>query len=169
MQLKSKETKLKAYLDGNADLHRRTDREQVVGFNRSISAKATAANKNAQKRLAEKARNDKIVSEIKVAGIKGQVEVSPEKKIDVTGFSFDDQHINVERGHKITRKEAERFIKEADVAITKWNGRFVNYYGPNGATFVDTENKSIRTAFGKDEFDDNARILREVLKENEKG
>lgn len=169
VQLKSKEAKLKAYLDGNADLHRRTDREQVVGFNRSVSAKATAANKNAQKRLAEKARNDKIVSEIKAAGIKGQVEVSPEKKIDVTGFSFDDQHINVERGHKITRKEAERFIKEADIAITKWNGRFVNYYGPNGATFVDTENKSIRTAFGKDEFDDHARILREVLKENEKG
>ncbi len=46
VQLKSKEAKLKAYLDGNADLHRRTDREQVVGFNRSVSAKATAANKS---------------------------------------------------------------------------------------------------------------------------
>lgn len=49
VQLKSKETKLKAYLDGNANLHRRTDREQVVGFNRSISAKATAANKFVEK------------------------------------------------------------------------------------------------------------------------
>ena len=43
--LKQKETKLKQYVDGNPDLHRRKDREQVVGFDKRISAQAVAANK----------------------------------------------------------------------------------------------------------------------------
>lgn len=88
------------------------------------------------------------------------------EKIDVSEFSFDDAHINGERSHKVTREDAERFIQEADVSFTKWNGRFVNYYGPNGATFVDVENNNIRTSFGKDEFDSKTRAMREVLKKN---
>ena len=43
--LKSKEAKLRSYVDGNDQLHRRKDREQVVGFDRSISSKAVAAKK----------------------------------------------------------------------------------------------------------------------------
>ncbi len=45
VKLKSKEAKLKAYVDGKPDLYRRKDREQVVGFDKSISARAVAANK----------------------------------------------------------------------------------------------------------------------------
>lgn len=169
VKLKEKEAKLKTYVGGNDQLHRRKDREQVVGFDRSISSKAVAANKHVKKQLAEKTRNDKIVSEIKTTGMKGKIELSPKTKIDVSGFSFDDAHINGERKHKVTQEEAERFIQEADVAITKWNGRFVNYYGPDGAVFVDTENNNIRTAFRKEEFDDHVRKMREVLEKNGKG
>lgn len=77
-KLKAKEEKLKAYVDSNADLHRRKDREQVVGFDRSISAKVTAANKAytkakntdtiplkdiaIRKSVGAKARNYKIVN-----------------------------------------------------------------------------------------------------------
>ena len=61
------------------------------------------------------------------------------------------------------------FIQEADVSVTKWNGRFVNYYGPNGAVFVDVENNNIRTAFRKEQFDERTRKMREVLRKNEKG
>lgn len=43
--LKAKEAKLKSYIDGNDQLYRRKDREQVVGFDRRISSKAVAANK----------------------------------------------------------------------------------------------------------------------------
>lgn len=46
VKLKQKEAKLKAYVDGNDQLHRRTDREQVVGFDRRVSAKAVGANKH---------------------------------------------------------------------------------------------------------------------------
>ena len=40
VKLKQKEAKLKAYVDGNDQLHRRKDREQVVGFDKRVSAKA---------------------------------------------------------------------------------------------------------------------------------
>lgn len=166
VKLKSKEAQLKDYVDKNSQLHRRRGREQIVGFDKTVSAKAVAANKEIQKEVAERARNDKIKAEIKATGMKGQITVFPLEKIDVSEFSFDDAHINGERSHKVTREDAERFIQEADVSFTKWNGRFVNYYGPNGATFVDVENNNIRTSFGEDEFDSKTRAMREVLKKN---
>lgn len=45
VQLKVKEAKLRSYVGDNDQLHRRKDREQVVGFDRKISAEAVAANK----------------------------------------------------------------------------------------------------------------------------
>lgn len=45
VKLKQKEAKLKSYVDGNDKLFRRKGREQVVGFDKSISSKAVAANK----------------------------------------------------------------------------------------------------------------------------
>ena len=106
---------------------------------------------------------------VELTGVKGEVELSPKEKIDVSHFTFDDDHINKEREHKVTREEAEKYIQEADVSVTRWNGRFVNYYGPKGAVFVDTENANIRTAFHKEQFDEHVRKMREVLKNNGKG
>lgn len=70
--------------------------------------------------------------------------------------------------HKVTRTDAERFISEANVSIKKWNGRFVNYYSREGAVFVDVQNKNIRTAFRRDEYDERVRKMMEVLEKNEK-
>ena len=95
--------------------------------------------------------------------MKGQIELSPKKKIDVSKYAFDEAHINKEREHNVSRKDAERFMREADVSITRWNGRFVNYYSPDGAVFVDTENENIRTAFRKEEFDERVKKMREML------
>lgn len=169
VKLKEKETQLTQYLEKNNSLVRRRDREQVVGFERGISARAVGANKRYQKRLAEKEENDKIIAEIKEIGMKGKVELSPQEKIDVSKFTFDDEHINKEREHLVTREEAERFIQEADVAITRWEGRFVNYYGADGAVFVDVEKRNIRTAFHKEQFDEHVKEMREVLKKYGKG
>lgn len=58
VKLKQKETKLKTYVGGNDQLHRRKDREQVIGFDRSVSSKAVAANKA----YAKKRESDKIIS-----------------------------------------------------------------------------------------------------------
>ena len=166
VKLKQKEARLKSYVDSKEHLHRRKDREQVVGFDKGVSARAVAGNKKAQKALAEKAKNDKIKVEIKDAGIKGEVNLKPDK-IDVSGFAFDDKHINAERNHKVTREDAERFIREADISLTRWNGRFINYYGPNGAAYVDVRENKIRTAYRKEEFDEKVKKLREVMKKNE--
>lgn len=57
VKLKEKEVKLAAYVDGHKQLHRRKDREQVVGFDKSTSAKAVAANK-----AYAKARNTDTIS-----------------------------------------------------------------------------------------------------------
>ena len=114
-----------------------------------------------KKALEESAINDKIKAELSEAKIKGIPKINPHK-IDVSEFTFDNSHINAEREHGVTRAEAERFIKESDISLTRWNGRFINYYGQNGATYVDTENNNIRTAFKKEQFDAPTLKIREV-------
>ena len=144
VKLKGAEKKLKGYVSDTPGLHRRSDRERVVGFDKRVSAEAVAKNKKVQKEVDIKKRNDKIKAELSEAKIKGVPQISPDK-IDVSKFTFDTAHINAEREHGVSRNEAERFIKEADISLTRWNGRFVNYYGPNGAVYVDTENNNIPT------------------------
>lgn len=105
--------------------------------------------------------DDIIKTELETYGIKGIPKLNPDK-IDVSGYVFDEKHIITEREHGITREEAERFIKEADISLTRWNGKYINYYSPNGATYVDVENHIIRTSFGKSEFDLKTQKIREV-------
>ena len=45
VKLKAKEAKLNHYVDQHDNLHRRKDREQVVGFDKRVSAEAVAVNK----------------------------------------------------------------------------------------------------------------------------
>ena len=87
--------------------------------------------------------------------------MNPEK-VDVGGFTYDTEHINDERLHGVTRADAEKFIQEADISLTRWNGQFINYYSPNGATYVDVKNRNIRTAFKKEQFDEPTLKIREV-------
>ena len=53
VKLKSKEAKLKNYVDSNDNLHRRKDREQVVGFDKKVSSKAVSTNKKAYQKFVE--------------------------------------------------------------------------------------------------------------------
>lgn len=57
VRLKAKESQLKSYVDGNDNLHRRRDREQVVGFDRRISAEAIASNKRNAQNMAVRRKN----------------------------------------------------------------------------------------------------------------
>lgn len=56
--LKQKEKNLECYIEQHEFLHRRKDREKVVGYSQSISARANSANKSAQKAFTEKTRSD---------------------------------------------------------------------------------------------------------------
>lgn len=46
VKLKQKEARLKDYVGSHSQLHRRKDREQVVGFDKGVSTRAVAANKS---------------------------------------------------------------------------------------------------------------------------
>lgn len=108
---------------------------------------------------------DNTKNELKSIVKKGVINIPP-KKIDVENFDFDDEHINSERKHNVNKDEAIGYVKKSKVSITKWKGRFENYYSKDGATFVDVENNQIKTSFKKEEFDDNAKSIMEVLKKN---
>ena len=163
VELKMKEKRLKDYVDGHKNLHRRRDREQVVGFDKRISTHVIENNKKYQKELAEKAKNDKIISEIKEAGMRGEINLKPNIP-DTKELSFDDTHINGERQHEVTEKEAKEYIENARFSVTKWNGKYTNYFSDDGAAYVDNEKRHIRTAFKKEQYDDATRKAMEVLK-----
>ena len=83
-------------------------------------------------------------------------------------LSFDDVHINKERGHNATRAQAEAWIRSARVSVTVWNGQYERYFSNAGAAYVDTKQKAIRTAFPAEQYDDRVKAMLEVLDEYEK-
>lgn len=95
-------------------------------------------------------------------GIKGEINIDF-KKTNAEAYTFDDAHINKERKHDISKEEALKFIENAVFTITRWNGRFINYYSKEGAVFIDTEKKCIRTAFSSKEYDEKVRKLMEAI------
>lgn len=115
-----------------------------------------------KEKFIDKSPQNVIMKAAKDFLIRGAIAIHPEV-FNMKSYSYDEHHINEDRGHNVTRKEAEQFVKEAKVSVTRWNGRFVNYYGENGAVYIDTEKKIIRTAFKKEEYDDNTRHFMEVV------
>lgn len=85
-----------------------------------------------------------------------QVKYPPEKlKIPFSDLSFDDNHINKERDHNVTRQEAETFINEAICTLIRWNGQYYCYIGSNGSTYIDIKKKLIRTSYSRNQYDEN--------------
>lgn len=109
----------------------------------------------------------KVIKDIEQIGIKGIVNIPP-KKIDVDNLNFDSVHIN-ERNHNVSLEEAKSFIKNADISLTRWNRKFENYYGKNGAAYVDVTNNLIRTAFKATEYDDKTKEMIGVIEKWKNG
>lgn len=105
---------------------------------------------------------DRIKTELKEAGIKGEPILNPEK-INLSEFGFDEKHINVDRAHHVTKADAQRYINESKIALKRWKGQFMNYYSKSGAAYVDMKNKNVRTAFSSREFDENVKKILEVI------
>lgn len=158
LTLKQQNAALSDFLE-QTELKREYDRTQVLGFDRSLSGKAKAA---ARKELINRQERD-IIKAIKECGIRGEISLNP-KLIDLTNFTFDDKHINGERAHNVSREEAESFMRNAKFIATKWNGRFINYYSSDGATYIDTSFNNIRTAFTTRDFSKELNEAMEVLK-----
>ena len=139
------------------------ERERIYYDMRGRVAPTPKQYKKYLEKLEIKKRHDTIKAEIAEKGIKGKARFDFER-INISEYSFDDAHINKERQHNVLQGDVRQLIREADIVLERWNGRFINYYGPNGAVYVDTKEKNIRTAFWADEFDDNTKKLREIMK-----
>lgn len=117
--------------------------------------------------VANREKNDKMVSELKDSGLlpkNAKINIPP-RIIDVKALSFDDAHINADRGHNVTREMAEAWIKESKMSATVWKNTYERYYSENGTVYVDVQNGNIRTAFSAKEYDDKTKKIMEVLRE----
>lgn len=110
----------------------------------------------------DNSRENVIIKVMKDNGIRGNP-VWDAKPMDVSNYHFDDKHINKEREHGVSRAEAEFYVKDAVLVIERWNGRFINYYSEEGAAYIDREKKEIRTAFRKNEYDEQVQKLIEAV------
>ena len=119
------------------------ERLEVPGFG---PKQAQAAEKAAQEykiELENREKHDKMVSEIKSAGklpASAKVHIPPQE-VDVHSLSFDDAHINAQRGHNVTREQAEAWTQNAKMSATVWGGKYERYYSSDGCAYVGTVGK----------------------------
>ena len=139
-------------------------RVSVPKFGRSEASRASWAVKGY-----EKQQKDAIIKEsLRVAGgfkKTAEIHLTP-TPIDVDALTFDDAHINQERAHHVTEAQAKQYIRDAKISVTVWGGQFERYYGAEGATYVDMKKMHIRTAYSRDQYDENTIALIEELKKN---
>lgn len=150
------------------NLKRRADRVAIAKWDRKQAAAARGAARKREKALEQIEKERTIISEIRETGAlpkNAQIHLEP-TAIDVTALSFDDNHINKERAHNVTSDDAVKWIRNAHISATVWNGRFERYYSFGGATYVDKELRKIRTAYSAEEYDEATKKLMEVLKKH---
>lgn len=138
-------------------------RSQVEGFGRSEASRATW---EAKKQLEKEKQDDIIKEEIRKAGgfsEKAKIHLVP-RQIDTDTLGFDEQHINKERKHNVTREEAILWIQNAKISVTVWGGQYERYYGYDGTAYVNVQGHYIRTAYSKNEFQKELLKILEVLK-----
>lgn len=111
--------------------------------------------------------NDIIKRELRQVMKQGKLNV-PARLMPYKNLSFDDAHINGERGHSVTKQEALDWIRNASFSMTVWHGHYERYYSHEGAVYVDMWEKKIRTAYRKDEFKDNVKQSMEVMKKHDR-
>ena len=163
VKLKRQEAELNDFLN-QTSIDRQREREQVAGFGRSQASKAAWANKKVEIQR----QNDIIKAEIRYAAkLPASAKISiPPKEINVNTLSFDDQHINKDRNHNVTREQAESWIIGAKMSATVWKGEYERYYGPEGCVYVAIKKNNIRTAYSKKEFSSEVKDVMEVLKKH---
>lgn len=145
-----------------AKLPMQSERANIAAFGSREGRKS----ENEYKAVAKNKSRDRIIEEIKKAGniSKAAIVNIPRLTINTETLTFDDNHINQIREHNVSIEEAIRFIKEAQISITVWNGKYERYIGYRGCSYVDKEKMHIRTTFRADEYDSNMLAIIEVLK-----
>lgn len=107
-----------------------------------------------KKKFVDNSRSNVIKRAAKENEIRGIINLRPEP-ISLKRYGFDDEHINKERKHNVTKEDAQQFVNNALVAFSRWNGQYLCFYGSDGAVYLNIKNKSVRTAYKRVEFDEN--------------
>ena len=134
------------------------ERVYMDGLGRVAPAKATY-----RKTIAKMEKNAILKSKLREAGLRGTIHTTP-VKIDMNLLSFDNEHINKQRGHGVSFEEAKSFITNAVISETVWKGRFERYYSFDGVAYVNRNNLQIRTAYKPDQYSKVVQKVMEVLK-----
>lgn len=160
--IKQKENQLTQYRKEYKDYLGKTGRTRI-NSNEWIG-------KTSARKLDKSQKDDIIIKEIRhISGKKNaKIELNYDIPEDINDFQFDAKHINEERNHKVTKKEAISFIKNSKLKMTVWQGRYENYYSDEGASYVDTKEKIIRTSFHSDEYDEKTKKYLEVINNGKK-
>jgi hypothetical protein len=163
VKLKQQESILKDFTQ-KTGLERQRNLEQVFGFSHSQSSKAIWVNK----KVDIQRQRDIIKEEIRSAGKlpkAAKIHLTP-TPINTDSLSFDDKHINAERGHNVTQEQTTKWIRDAKISVTVWNGQYERYYGVEGAVYVDKIKSLVRTAYPSGQYEDNVKAMLEVILKN---
>ena len=105
---------------------------------------------------------EELEEAIHAGGVRGKLNLTP-TPLDPDSLTFDDFHINVERGHGVTAEQARRVIRNARVSLIRWNGTFEIYCTDEAIVYVDHAAKCIRTAYLAEEFDSGMQNMMQII------
>lgn len=114
-----------------------------------------------KKKFVDNSRSNVIKRAAKENGIRGIINLRPEP-ISLKRYKFDAAHIEKE-GHDATKEDAQRFVNKALISIWRWNGRYLCYFSSEGSAYIDVEEKLIRTAYKRNQFDENTLKFMKVV------
>lgn len=129
-------------------------RTRVLGYNRSIAAKAAWA--ASQERLRVQMLATKALPSA------AKIHLTP-LRLSVQTLLFDAEHID-SRGHHVTEEQAKAWIHNALFSVSVWKGEYERFYSDSGAVYVNLKTGTIRTAYSSNEYDARTRQLIEVYK-----
>lgn len=107
-------------------------------------------------------RYQKLVEEAGNLNIKGEP-IKWIDRIDLEEYAFKENHINVERGHQVSKELAQQYVNDSVAAYRRWNGTVTVYISPSGVAVVNHKEKTISTAYRSEEYDEKLNKLLEVL------
>lgn len=153
-----------AYILGISDDSTRAARKEGDSDGKTVQVPAELSYEEWYNKYVKGSTKYKLQQVMKDKKINGKLIMEP-KPLNLDNYTFDDEHINKERNHKVTKEQAISFMNKAKFALSRWNGRFINYYADNGAVYIDLKKKRIRTAYSEDEFKDGVKAMMEVFKD----
>lgn len=117
--------------------------------------------------LESPSKNDIIKAQLRAVGVSGTIHI-PKQYIDVSTLDFDNNHINIERGHTVTEAAAKSYIRTALFSVYNSRWKSENYFSVNDATYVQVQNGLIRTSFSSADYSENVREWIEVFSKYDK-